>query len=141
MLRILICCGGGFSSSALAGKVDRDIKAGGIEEEVSISFSPFSIAHERATEFDVIMCCPHLKFAVNSLAKNKIQNDVPIYILPPRMYGTMELNEVIQDAKDVILKFKQTPQNPISFKGEENIMKVTRSKAYRNHYKLTELTI
>lgn len=139
MLRILICCGGGFSSSALAGKVDKEIKANNIEEEVSISFSPFSIAHERVDDFDVIMCCPHLKFAVNNLAKNKIQNNVPIYILPPRMYGTMELEEVVQDAKDVIEKFKMNPKNPVSFDGEENVMKITRFKSYRNHYRLSEV--
>lgn len=139
MLRILICCGGGFSSSALAGKVDKEITANNLEEEVSISFSPFSIAHERADDYDVIMCCPHLKFAVHNIAKNKIQNDVPIYILPPRMYGTMELQEVVQDAKDVISKFNKDPQNPIHFEGEENVMKITRFKSYRNHYKLTEV--
>ncbi len=139
MLRIVICCGGGFSSSALAGKVAREIKENNVEEEVSITFSPFSIVHENVSEFDVIMCCPHLKFAVSSMAKNKIQNDVPIYLLPPRMYGTMELEEVIQDARDVIQKFRKSPINPVSFDGEDNVMKITRSKAYRHHYKLAEV--
>ena len=44
MIHILLCCGGGFSSSALAAKVKKDIQQYQLEDQFEIEFSPFMIA-------------------------------------------------------------------------------------------------
>lgn len=139
MLNILICCGGGFSSSALSVKVAKEIKEKGLEDEVFIDFSPFSLAYEKMEDFDIIMCCPHLKYKVKEVVEKYAHNDIPVYVLPPRMYGTMFFEEVYQDAKDIIEQFKKNPMNPFVFKGEEDILRVKRFVAYRNYQKELEL--
>lgn len=131
MIKILLCCGGGFSSSALVNKIKKEIEENDMQEDYHIEFAPFSMAPHKAHEFDIIMCCPHLKFSVDKLVKEK-ELDTPIYILPPVMYGTIKAKEVTLDAMDVIDLYKENKVNPVYFPGEENIHRVTRGCAYRN---------
>ena len=49
MIHILLCCGGGFSSSALAAKVKKDIQQYQLEDKFEIEFSPFMIAKKKWT--------------------------------------------------------------------------------------------
>lgn len=130
MIHILLCCGGGFSSSALATKVKKDIQQYHLHDEFEIEFSPFMIAKEKMGNFDIVVCCPHLTYDVKQMVKNS-NPDKPIYILPPRMYGLIDIRELSADVLDILEMYKHTPKNPVHFPGEENIMRVTRSVAYR----------
>ncbi|MPM45373.1 hypothetical protein SDC9_92060 [bioreactor metagenome] len=132
MVHILLCCGGGFSSSALAAKVKKDIQQYQLEDQFEIEFSPFMIAQEKMDRFDIIVCCPHLTYDVKKMVKNA-NPDKPIYILPPRMYGLI-------DILDVLEMYSRTPTNPVHFPGEENVMRVTRSVAYRRSNFLNKVT-
>lgn len=131
MIRILLCCGGGFSSSAIATRMTKDIERLGLQEEVYIEFYPFTIANQKYQEFDIIMCCPHLKMYIDGFIA-KYNPTIPLYILPPKMYGMMDIQELFQDAKDIIALYQQTKSNPVCFEGEENILRVTRGVAHRN---------
>ena len=53
MKRVLLCCGGGFSSSALVNKVKKEIIDEELETEYYIEFSPFSLAYEKMNNFDI----------------------------------------------------------------------------------------
>lgn len=129
MLRILLCCGGGFSSSYVTERMKKEIIENHLGDEVMIEFSPFSIALEKIKDFDIVVCCPHLNIYVKQLvAKQDIP--IPIYILPPRMYGRMEIQEIYQDAKDIIDIFYKTHQNPVHFPNEDNVLRITRQCAY-----------
>ena len=99
MIKILLCCGGGFSSSFVAERMKKEIQNLGMEDDVMIEFSPFSIAKNRFLEFDIVVCCPHLNIYVKQLVE-KEDIPIPIYVLPPRMYGNMEIKEII----DILLK-------------------------------------
>ncbi len=129
MLNILICCGGGFSSSAMATKVEKEIHEKGLQDEVHVEFYPFSIAYQVMDRFDLIMACPHLKFSVKEFLQ-KHPDAIPIYLLPPKMYGTMNIEDVIEDAKGVLEGYKQNPMNPFHFPGEDNVMRIRRSTSY-----------
>ena len=85
--------------------------------------------HEVIDQYDVVMCCPHLLMEIKLHFKD---TGVPLYVLPPRMYGLMKLTEIVDDAKGVIDIYKQTKQNPVYFPGEENILRVTRINSYRH---------
>ena len=137
MIKILICCGGGFSSSALALKMRQELEKKNLTEKVCFDFSPFVISHEVKDQYDVIMCCPHLRYKIPSYNEEYIHNEKPIYVLPPVMYGTMEAEEVYQDALDILELFKTDQNNPICFPNEEDITKVKRLKSYRKVYKIT----
>lgn len=132
MLKILICCGGGFSSSFLAGRIDKEIKEQHLENEVLVDFRPFSIASKKIEEADVVMCCPHLRLAIERFLCETQEISTPLYIMPPRMYGRIVLNEVVSDAQDVIEMYQETHMNPIHFPGEENPLRIRRWQAYRN---------
>lgn len=130
MIKILLCCGGGFSSSAMAVKVQKEIIEKGLQDEVSIEFSPASIGVKNYAEYDIIFLCPHRKFKVKEYNEEYVHNQVPMYLIPPRIYGQMAIEDVLQDAKDLLEIFKENPQNPVHFPGEDNVMVIKRSKAY-----------
>lgn len=131
MIKILLCCGGGFSSSALTNKVKKEIHESNMENDYCIEFSAFRLGIKRMSEFDIIVCCPHLIMEVNKFLKSSTA-DTPIYILPPRMYGLIRFKELALDVIDAIDLYNKTKINPVHFPGEENTMMITRNVAYRN---------
>ena len=131
MIRILLCCGGGFSSSAVALKLEKEIVEKHYDEQYHIEFYPFKIAPEIWDDFDIVICCPHLKIEINQYLK-KSTPSIPIYIIPPRMYGMMDLEEILTDVEDIIDIYRNNPHQPVCFPGEENILRVLRTKAYRH---------
>ena len=131
MLKVLLCCGAGFSSSALTQKMKNEIIGYGLDKDITIDFSPFALMKESVEHYDIVICCPHLRYEINSFFKKETLS-IPLYILPPRMYGIMNVKEIYQDCKDIIEIYKQDKVNPTHFPGEENILKVTRFKAYNN---------
>lgn len=133
MIRVLLCCGGGFSSSYVAERMKKEIIAKNLSNQLEMEFSPFSLVLEKIDNFDIIICCPHLNIYVKQLLE-KTDVQVPIYILPPRMYGNMEIEEIYQDVIDLLEIHQQTHMNPVHFPGEENVLKITRQKAYKHVY-------
>ncbi len=133
MIRVLLCCGGGFSSSYVAQRMKKEIIAKNLSDQLEMEFSPFSLVLEKIDNFDIIICCPHLNIYVKQLLE-KTDVQVPIYILPPRMYGNMEIEEIYQDVIDLLEIYQQTYMNPVHFPGEENVLKITRQKAYKHVY-------
>lgn len=133
MIRVLLCCGGGFSSSYVAERMKKEIIAKNLSNQLEMEFSPFSLVLEKIDNFDIIICCPHLNIYVKQLLE-KTDVQVPIYILPPRMYGNMEIEEIYQDVIDLLEIYQQTYMNPVHFPGEENVLKITRQKAYKHVY-------
>lgn len=135
MLKILLCCGGGFSSSYVSERMKKEIKEYHLENEVMMEFSPFSLVLEKMDDFDIIVCCPHLNIYVKQLLE-KTELSLPIYILPPRMYGKMEIQEIYQDAMDIIEIYHKTHLNPVHFPGEDNVLRIQRQKSYRHFQKI-----
>lgn len=135
MLKVVICCGAGMSSSFLAQRLENEVKARNLENEVSFEFFSLELAKVEAQEvlkqYDVAMCCPHLKVVIDELCK-KNEIDCAMYIMPPKMYGTLYFDEVYQDAKDVYTEFQKNHQNPFHFPGEDHPLKIKRCEAYRN---------
>ncbi|MCF0114032.1 MAG: PTS sugar transporter subunit IIB [Erysipelotrichaceae bacterium] len=137
MIKCAICCGGGFSSSALMNNLKRQISEKGLENEISYEFRPFhdlaKSIEEGNCDFDVVMCCPHLKNSVFKVVKN-LKVEVPLYILPPRMYGLVSIEELYEDAQDIVRIYAEKHENPFFFPGEENILRSQRVKSYRKTY-------
>lgn len=136
MIKILISCGAGMSSSFLCQKLQKACEEAGLENEYSFDFFPINVAGYEAgakkiEEYDVTMICPHLRLWIKELVEKQHPNK-PIYVLPPQMYGTMIFEEVITEAKDIISGFEQTKMNPYHFPGEEQVLKIRRKCAYRN---------
>ena len=78
MIRALICCGGGFSSSALMVQLNKDAKLKGVDDQIKFIFCPFTMVKEmrelrrartnamtlfdaeEADVYDIEMLSPHL---------------------------------------------------------------------------------
>ena len=133
MIKVLLCCGAGFSSSALTKHAKNQIVEKGYSEKMSIEFSPLSLSLEVMDDYDIVICCPHLKSSCDKFLKDN-QVHIPIYLLPPRMYGYMDIEEIYQDCIDIIEMFQSGHQNPVHFEGEENVMKIQRMKAFSHSF-------
>ena len=73
MIRILLCCGGGFSSSAIATRMKKEIKEKNLEDKYSIEFLPFGLGLKELDRFDVVILCPHLKVELDRALKNQTE--------------------------------------------------------------------
>ena len=82
MLRIAICCGGGFSSSALAAHLEKETKEKHLEDRATFIFIPINNLIKRMDEVDVALVCPHMEFKVRSDAP---KYTIPVSIIPPRL--------------------------------------------------------
>ena len=131
MIRILLCCCGGFSSSAIASRMDKEIKEKNLEEKYSIEFLPFGLGLKELDRFEVVILCPHLKVELDKALKNQTINK-PLYLLPPKMYGLMKFDEIIVDIEDVMKMYQEHPVVPVKFPGEDNLLRITRGVAYRH---------
>ena len=93
MLRIAVCCGGGFSSSTMAAHLNKQIRERHLEDKVFLEFIPFAnmygedsafitgVKRNRQDEVDVALLCPHLEFdAKRAVEQGKLH--IPIFILP-----------------------------------------------------------
>ena len=136
MLRVCICCGGGFSSSVLMRKVKSELVDKEYSDRLQIGFCPFGQVHEHYDEYDVIMACPHLSYKINEYIE-KYGNVVPIYVIPSMMYGTMNVPDIYQDALDIYEGYKKTHKNPMCFPGEDNnFNRKNRRISYRKEHRI-----
>lgn len=94
MLKVFISCAGGFSSSALVQKLQKDIIAQNMEDKIQVEFSPFRLAVDDFEGQDIIMVCPHQYYQVTEYNEKFIKNRIPVYVIPTRVYGTMHLDTI-----------------------------------------------
>ncbi len=130
MINIVICCGGGFSSSALATRMQKELVQEGMDNEYHISFRPFHDLKEQHDDVDVAMLCPHLLHNARSFASEEDLN-FPLYMIPTRIYGLMNCQTIVEDAVDIIDVFNKKHENLAHFEGEDNPLTNPRTRSYR----------
>ena len=141
MLKILVCCAGGLSSSFLARNLKKGVIEAGLQDEVSVDFHGFQGSHDIADQYDIMMLCPHLRFQIQGFIDqhekkyhSKLENTA-IYVIPAQMYGLMQVKELYEDAKGIVEIFKKEGGHPTCFPGEEDAGKIRRNKAYYHVHK------
>lgn len=135
MIKAAICCGGGFSSSTMAEHIRKGIEKYNLQDELSIDFCPFLLASKKIDEYDIFILCPHLSRDVQKFNERYCKNKKPLYLLPIRMYGPVDVQELFFDIQDILKLFEREHTNPVHFPNEENCLKIRRIKAYRNKTK------
>jgi len=98
MIRIVICCSGGFSSSALAQHLENEVQEKNLD--ASFVFRPFIAMKDYEEEWDIAMLCPHLQSEARAIGKMGFGK--PMYYIPPRMYGLMNAECFMEDAEDIV---------------------------------------
>lgn len=134
MIRIAICCGGGFSSSALAAHLEREVAAKNLQEKVSFVFIPIGQLVQRQDEADIAMVCPHMEFKVRQDSAAG-RYHIPVTVIPPRLYGLMPVLDYIDDAEDLLELWKQGGKNMITFPDEPRPLAVQRTVSHRRWLK------
>ena len=142
MLRIAICCGGGFSSSTMAAHLNKQLAESPYKDEVTLEFIPFSglwggsaafiggNQTKRQDNVDVALCCPHLEYPAKDAAKQgKLR--IPVFILPMRLYGQINIDGVVEEAQDVLELWRNGTPNPVVFPDEPRSMTATRAVSHR----------
>lgn len=142
MLRIAICCGGGFSSSTMAAHLNKQLKEKHLEDEVFLEFIPFAnlygsdgafalgVKRDRQDEVDVALLCPHLEYPAADAAKKGLLR-IPVFVLPMRMYGLVDIENFIEEAEDVLELWKGGAKNVVTFPDEPRSMTAPRTISHR----------
>lgn len=133
MFRMVICCGGGMSSSSLVSNMNKQLHEMHMEEQVSVAFCPFYDLVRHKSEYDVALLCPHLLHSAKRQIEEGLFNDLPLYMIPPRMYGLMNFQYLYEDALDIVELFKQNPINLCHFENEENVLAIKRIVSHRRN--------
>lgn len=128
MLKIAICCGGGFSSSALAAHMEKEVKENHMEERVQFIFIPSVHLADRQDEVDIAMVCPHMEWNVK---QEKDRYHIPVTVIPPKLYGLMNARDYIEDAEDLVALWKDGAENIIHFPDEPRPLMVKRDVSHR----------
>ena len=143
MIRIAICCGGGFSSSTMAAHLNKQLKEKGLEDEVFLEFIPFGnlygggevafssgVMTDRQDEVDVALLCPHLENPAKTAVKEgKIR--IPLFILPMRMYGLVDIENFVEEAEDVLELWNNGTPNVVTFPDEPRSMTAPLTVSHR----------
>lgn len=130
MLKIAICCGGGFSSSALAAHLEREVAAHELQDRVKFIFIPIRMLVERQDEADIAMVCPHMEFVVRQESAAGSYH-IPVTIIPPRLYGLMPVLDFVDDAEDLLELWKNGGKNMMTFPDEPRPLTVQRMVSHR----------
>ncbi len=139
MLRIVVCCLGGASSSTMAKHFNDQLVEKGLTDQYSMSFMPFSLLTAEGPtffsrkgnlqeRFDVALLCPHQEFEAKRLVPKLT---IPVFVIPMRMYGPVDVEYLIEDAEDVLELWNQGMPNVVEFPDEGRSMVATRRISHR----------
>lgn len=134
MIRIAICCGGGFSSSALAAHLDKEVQEKNLSGRARFIFIPIGQLVKRQDEVDIAMVCPHMEFKVREDSRKGLYR-IPVTIIPPRLYGLMPADDFMDDAEDILELWKQGGTNMMTFPDEPRPLAVRRTVSHRRWLK------
>ncbi|MEG0470543.1 MAG: hypothetical protein RR562_11605 [Longicatena sp.] len=135
MLKMIISCGLGMSSSALAVHMQKEIVEKGWENKVQVEFLPFPLLMTKQEELDadIAILCPHLMYYAKNESKNE-KIKIPMYIIPSLMYGKMELVDLMEDAED-LLALNQNNNEKLWHFEEEKLLDIKRNISHRRWIK------
>lgn len=126
----------------MAAHLNKQLHEKGLEGEVFLEFIPFSALwggsaafhsgslRERQDEVDVALCCPHLEYPAKDATKQgKLR--IPVFILPMRLYGQIDIEQVVEEAEDVLQLWDNGVRNVVAFPDEPRSMTATRNVSHR----------
>jgi len=101
-IKILLICGGGASTGFLVQNMRKVAMEKGMD--VSIDARSETQLATIASEFDVVLAAPHLRFQLAKIGEICDPHNIPYGIIEPMEFGTMDGESVIQKALDLIKK-------------------------------------
>jgi PTS system cellobiose-specific IIB component len=126
----------------MASHLNKQLRAQGLEGKVFLEFIPFANLYgddsafitktnrERQDEVDVALLCPHLEFdAKRAVDAGKLH--IPIFLLPMRLYGLVDVENLIEEAEDVLALWNDGTPNIVTFPDEPRSIMARRTVSHR----------
>jgi PTS system cellobiose-specific IIB component len=126
----------------MAAHLNKQIKEKHLENDVFLEFIPFAnlygadsafiqgVKRNRQDEVDVALLCPHLEFdAKRAAAEGKLT--IPVFVLPMRLYGLVDIENLIEDAEDVLELWKAGAPALVTFPDEPRSVSAKRTVSHR----------
>lgn len=104
MVKILLVCNAGMSTSLLVTSMQKAAKAR--ELELEIQAMPITASEKEMVNWDVVMLGPQVRHCLPALQK-KAEGKVPIEIINMRDYGMMNGEKVLDAALALLEKSKE----------------------------------
>lgn len=100
MIKILLVCNAGMSTSILVEKMKKEAELKDIESKIwALSSSEARILEE---DVNAVLVAPQLKFALNDI-KNMFEN-TPVDVIDMKIYGTIDGKLALEKAMGMIKK-------------------------------------
>ena len=99
MLRILLACAGGMSTSLLMNKMKEEADQRGIE--VSVDAVGEKTIGNHIGNFDVLLLGPQVRYVLKNV-QDVVGDKAPFDVIDMRDYGTMNGKNVFQNAMEMI---------------------------------------
>ena len=96
MVKILLVCSAGMSTSFMVNKMKDSAKARGIEAEI------WAVADAEAEKADIMMLGPQVRFLENKM--KGIAGDKPVTVIDMVAYGSMNGEKVLDQALEILGK-------------------------------------
>ena len=104
MIRIMLACAGGFSTSLLMNKMLDEAKKRGID--VTVNAIGEKTISEHLGEFDVLLLGPQVRYMLNDTTK-LLNGTCPCNVIDMRDYGTMNGAKVLDAALKMYEEFNK----------------------------------
>ena len=104
MIRIMLACAGGFSTSLLMNKMLDEAKKRGVE--VTVNAIGEKTVENHLGEFDVLLLGPQVRFMLPSI-KKLLNGTCPADVIDMRDYGTMNGAKVLNTALKMYEEFNK----------------------------------
>lgn len=98
MKKILLVCAAGMSTSLLVNRMKQHAEQ--LEEEIEITALPVAEAGTIATEADIVLLGPQVRYQKSQV--ESMAGDVPVAVIDMRDYGTMNGEAVLEKALQLI---------------------------------------
>lgn len=106
MVKIMLACSAGMSTSLLVTRMEKAAAEKGIEAKIwAVSESQLTIEYA-ADPADVILVGPQVRFRLNAI-KEQVKNAIPVDVIDMRTYGMMDGAKTLEQALKMIENFKK----------------------------------
>lgn len=102
MVKIVLFCAAGMSTSMLISKIKSAAQAKGIE--VSVDAYPEAQMAKYVPNADVVLLGPQIRYALQKAKKLCDENGVPLDVINPQDYGMMKGDKVLEQALKLVKK-------------------------------------
>ena len=101
MVRIMLACAAGMSTSLLVTKMEKAAADAGVEAKIWAV--PESEVEKNIGEFDILLVGPQIRFKAKAFEKMSA-GSFPVHVIDMRDYGTMNGGKVFATAMEILGK-------------------------------------